>query len=187
MNVVLVAPEIPPNCGNVARLCVSVGARLHLVEPLGFELSDRYLKRAGLDYWEHLDLTVHASFAALLEQKGAAPMYLATSRATRPYTGVTYGADDWLVFGNETGGLPQELVEKFVDHTLCIPMWGPSRCLNLSNAVAVVVFEALRQLRPGAFYPGTGGLPPQGVPGAADADAGAAASTGVPSTSGPMR
>lgn len=152
MNVVLVAPEIPPNCGNVARLCVSVGARLHLVEPLGFELSDRYLKRAGLDYWEHLELTVHPDFASVEKARGDAPMYLATAHAERPYTEVRFGADDWLVFGSETGGLPEEVLERHGKTAIRIPMWGPSRCLNLSNSVAVIVFEALRQTRGGEFY-----------------------------------
>jgi len=152
VNVVLVAPEIPPNCGNVARLCVSVGARLHLVEPLGFELSDRYLKRAGLDYWQHLDLTVHPGLAALERERGSSPMYLASAHADRPYTEVRFTDDDWLVFGSETAGLPPELVRRHPHAGIRIPMWGPSRCLNLSNSVAVVVFEALRQMRGADFY-----------------------------------
>jgi tRNA (cytidine/uridine-2'-O-)-methyltransferase len=151
VHVVLVAPEIPPNTGNVARLCVSTGSALHLVRPLGFSLADRYLKRAGLDYWNHLDLTVHDDFDAVLALRGDAPMHLASSRAARPYTAVAYGADDWLVFGAETGGLPDALVTRFAERAVRIPMWGPSRCLNLSNAVAVVLFEALRQTRPADF------------------------------------
>jgi len=151
MNVVLVAPEIPPNCGNVARLCVSVGARLHLVRPLGFELSDRHLKRAGLDYWSHLDLTVHDHVAALLEAIGTDPIHLATTHARHPHTAPRYTERDWLIFGNETGGLPATLTAQVGDRGIRIPMWGPARCLNLGNAVAVVVFEALRQVRPEAF------------------------------------
>lgn len=153
MNVVLVAPEIPPNTGNVARLCVSTGARLHLVRPLGFSLEDRYLKRAGLDYWPQLDLTVHDDLAAFLAARGEAPMFLASARAGRPYTEARYGDDAYLVFGTETDGLPESLLERFPEAGVRIPMWGPSRCLNLSNAVAVVLFEALRQARPEAFYP----------------------------------
>jgi tRNA (cytidine/uridine-2'-O-)-methyltransferase len=153
VHVVLVAPEIPPNTGNVARLCVSTGARLHLVRPLGFSLEDRYLKRAGLDYWPQLDLTVHDDVDALLAARGGAPMVLASTRATRPYTEVRYGEDAWLVFGAETDGLPGSLLDRFPEAGVRIPMWGPSRCLNLSNAVAVVLFEALRQARPESFYP----------------------------------
>lgn len=151
MNVVLVAPEIPPNTGNVARLCVSTGAALHLVKPLGFSLDDRHLRRAGLDYWRHLDLTVHDDFEAVLAAAGGAPLHLASSRAETPYTAVAYGPDDWLVFGAETAGLPERLITRFAARAVRIPMWGPSRCLNLSNAVAVVLFEALRQTRPAAF------------------------------------
>jgi tRNA (cytidine/uridine-2'-O-)-methyltransferase len=151
VNVVLVAPEIPPNTGNVARLCVSTGAALHLVRPLGFSLDDRHLKRAGLDYWEHLDLTVHDDFGSVLTAAGDAPLHFASSKARTPHTAVRYGADDWLVFGAETAGLPEALITRFADRAVRIPMWGPSRCLNLSNAVAVVLFEALRQTRPEAF------------------------------------
>jgi tRNA (cytidine/uridine-2'-O-)-methyltransferase len=157
VNVVLVAPEIPPNTGNVARLCVSTGARLHLVRPLGFSLEDRYLKRAGLDYWPQLNLTVHDGLEALLAARGAAPMFLASARAGRPYTEARYGDDAWLVFGAETDGLPEPLLSRFPEAGVRIPMWGPSRCLNLSNAVAVVLFEALRQARPEAFYPSGAG------------------------------
>jgi tRNA (cytidine/uridine-2'-O-)-methyltransferase len=151
VNVVLVAPEIPPNTGNVARLCVSTGAALHLVRPLGFSIDDRHLRRAGLDYWAHLDLTVHDDFGSVLAAAGDAPMHFASSRARTPHTAVRYGADDWLVFGAETAGLPESLLTRFAERAVRIPMWGPSRCLNLSNAVAVVLFEALRQTRPEAF------------------------------------
>jgi len=151
VHVVLVAPEIPPNTGNVARLCVSTGARLHLVRPLGFSLEDRHLRRAGLDYWHELDLTVHDDLDALLTAKGDSPMFLASTRAGRPYTEARYGEDAWLVFGAETDGLPGPLLERFPEAGVRIPMWGPSRCLNLSNAVAVVLFEALRQTRPADF------------------------------------
>ena len=151
LNVVLIAPEIPPNTGNVARLCVSTETALHLVEPLGFSLSDRYLKRAGLDYWQHLKLTVHKGVPELLTTIGDGRVYLATAHAERPHTSVPFGNDDWLVFGNETGGLPASLQERVAADGIKIPMWGPSRCLNLSNAVAVVLFEALRQVHPSRF------------------------------------
>jgi tRNA (cytidine/uridine-2'-O-)-methyltransferase len=153
VHVVLVAPEIPPNTGNVARLCVGTGTALHLVRPLGFSLSDRHLRRAGLDYWDRLDLTVHDDFDSVLAAKGDAPMHLASVRAGRPYTDAAYTDADWLVFGAETAGLPPDLLARFADRGIRIPMWGPCRCLNLSNAVAVMVFEALRRTRPAAFYP----------------------------------
>ena len=152
MHIVLVHPEIPPNTGAVSRLCVSIGASLHLVKPLGFEISDRHLRRAGLDYWDELDLHVHERFEDVLDLRGDDPMYLATSHATTPYTRAQYTEDDWLVFGCETSGLPEAIVDAFSGHGIRIPMWGPSRCLNLSNAVAVVTFEALRQVRADAFY-----------------------------------
>ncbi len=151
MNIVLVAPEIPPNTGSIARLCVSVEASLHLVKPLGFEITDRHLKRAGLDYWEHLDLTVHESFDDVLAAAGDDPMYLVTAHTERLYTRPAYTEKDWLVFGGETSGLPAAITTRFADRGIRIPMWGPSRCLNLSNAVSVVVFEALKQTRPGSF------------------------------------
>ncbi len=153
MNIVLVQPEIPPNTGNVSRLCVSTGAALHLVKPMGFDITDRHLKRAGLDYWEHLDLTVHNGLDDLLKAIGDDPLYLATTRATVPHTRIDYTDRDWLIFGSETRGLPPDFVARFADRGIRIPMWGPSRCLNLSNAVAVVAFEALRQLRRDDFYP----------------------------------
>ncbi|MFQ5508748.1 MAG: tRNA (cytidine(34)-2'-O)-methyltransferase [Leptospirillia bacterium] len=164
MHIVLVEPEIPPNTGSIARLCVSTGCSLHLVKPLGYEITDRHLRRAGLDYWEYLDLTVHENFDSVLKLRGDAPMYLATAHAERPYTEVAYGEDDWLVFGCETCGLPDDLVVRFPDAGVRIPMWGPSRCLNLSNAVSVVVFEALRQVRKEAFYgPAAAGPSPASI------------------------
>jgi len=153
VNIVLVHPEIPPNTGSVARLCVSVGASLHLVRPLGFEITDKQVKRAGLDYWQYLDLTIHDNFESVCQAAGDDPMYLATTRATTRYTTVDYTDRDWLVFGSETKGLPTEVVERHREGGIHIPMWGPSRCLNLSNAVAVVAFEVLRQTRAADFYP----------------------------------
>jgi tRNA (cytidine/uridine-2'-O-)-methyltransferase len=147
-NVVLVEPEIPPNTGNVIRLCANSGARLHLIEPLGFELSDKQLRRAGLDYHEYAELQVHASFAALVarEQPAAERMFCFTTRASRRFTEVEFRPGDWLVFGAETRGLAPALRDAFApDQQLRLPMRTGNRSLNLSNAVAVVVYEAWRQ------------------------------------------
>jgi tRNA (cytidine/uridine-2'-O-)-methyltransferase len=148
-NIVLVEPEIPPNTGNVIRLAANTGARLHLVRPLGFDLSDKQLRRAGLDYHEYARLAVHDSFDALVlsERPAAARMFALTTRAERRYTDVRFLADDWLVFGAETRGLSEALRERFpASQQLRLPMCAGNRSLNLSNAVAVVVFEAWRQL-----------------------------------------
>jgi tRNA (cytidine/uridine-2'-O-)-methyltransferase len=147
-NVVLVEPEIPPNTGNVIRLCANSGARLHLIEPLGFDLSDKQLRRAGLDYHEYAELQVHAGFAALIarEQPAAERMFCFTTRASRLYTEVAFRPGDWLVFGAETRGLAPALRDTFgSDRQLRLPMRAGNRSLNLSNAVAVVVYEAWRQ------------------------------------------
>lgn len=147
-NVVLVEPEIPPNTGNVIRLCANTGARLHLVRPLGFELSDKQLRRAGLDYHEYAALTVHDSFEALLAKEAPAPtrLFALTTRAQRTIADAAFQADDWLIFGSETRGLSPALRESFApERRLRLPMRAHSRSLNLSNAVAVVVYEAWRQ------------------------------------------
>ncbi len=147
-NVVLVEPEIPPNTGNVIRLCANSGTHLHLVEPLGFDLSDKQLRRAGLDYHEYADLRVHASFEALIERESppAERMFCFTTRAARLFTEERFQPGDWLVFGNETRGLVPALRESFVaDRRLRLPLRAGNRSLNLSNAVAVVVYEAWRQ------------------------------------------
>jgi tRNA (cytidine/uridine-2'-O-)-methyltransferase len=144
---VLVEPEIPQNTGNVARTCALTGSVLHLVRPLGFSLEDRYLRRAGLDYWGQVEVKVWDSFAEL--QQALAPAagrtHLATTRAQRLYTEVRYGPHDVLVFGRETTGLPAALLEAHPECTVRIPMRPLGRSLNLSNAVAVVLYEALRQ------------------------------------------
>lgn len=154
LNIVLVEPEIPPNTGNVIRLAANTGARLHLVEPLGFDLSDKQLRRAGLDYHEYAALSVHASFDALLdaEQPAAERMFAFTTRAARRYTALAYASSDWLVFGAETRGLPESIRQRFAEaRCLRLPMRPDNRSLNLSNAVAIVVYEAWRQLGfPGA-------------------------------------
>jgi tRNA (cytidine/uridine-2'-O-)-methyltransferase len=147
-NIVLVEPEIPPNTGNVIRLAANAGARLHLVRPLGFDLSDKQLRRAGLDYHEYAPLTVHDSFEALLERERPLPrrMFALTTRASRLYTEVGYAAGDWLVFGAETRGLAAAVRERFAEtQRLRLPMRPGNRSLNLGNAVAVVVYEAWRQ------------------------------------------
>jgi tRNA (cytidine/uridine-2'-O-)-methyltransferase len=148
-NVVLVAPEIPPNTGNVIRLCANAGAMLHLVEPLGFELSDKQLRRAGLDYHEVATVRVHASFEALLAaaRPDAARLYCLTTHGTRRHDEVAFRPGDWLVFGAESRGLAPELRERFApERRLRLPMRPGNRSLNLSNAVAIVVYEAWRQL-----------------------------------------
>jgi len=147
-NIVLIEPEIPPNTGNVIRLAANTGARLHLVRPLGFELTDKQLRRAGLDYHEYARLAVHDSFDALLaaERPDRQRMFALTTRAARLFAEVRYAAGDWLVFGAETRGLPDAVRERFAPSQLLrLPMRPGNRSLNLSNAVAAVVFEAWRQ------------------------------------------
>jgi tRNA (cytidine/uridine-2'-O-)-methyltransferase len=147
LDVVLVHPEIPPNTGNVIRLCANTGARLHLVEPLGFSLDDKQLKRAGLDYHEFADIAVHASWEACVRALEDRRLFALSTRGTMPYADVRFQVGDALVFGAETQGLPRELLEGFApERRLRLPMRPGNRSLNLSNAVAVVVFEAWRQL-----------------------------------------
>ena len=155
-RVVLFQPQIPPNTGNVARTCAATGAELHLIEPLGFSLDDRQLKRAGLDYWPWVPLHVHPGFEALHaeRQRRGGRLLALSSQADQPYQHCTYRRDDWLLFGRESDGLPPELLEQ-ADLRLTIPMprsvrhGGGVRSLNLSVSVAVVLFEALRQLETG--------------------------------------
>jgi tRNA (cytidine/uridine-2'-O-)-methyltransferase len=148
LHVVLHQPEIPHNTGSVGRTCVAVGAKLWLVRPLGFRVDDYYLRRAGLDYWELLDSEVVDDWAALcrrLEESGAGRMWLLSKKATRLYTDVSYTRGDVLVFGCETQGLPEAMLEEYAEQTLRIPTTGAVRSLNLSNAAAVVMYEAVRQ------------------------------------------
>lgn len=147
LDVVLYEPEIPPNTGNVIRLCANSGCRLHLVEPLGFRMDDRELRRAGLDYHEYATVQVHADWPACVRALGASRrMFALSTRATRRYDEVAFAADDVLVFGAETRGLPAAMLDSFdTDHRLRLPMRPDNRSLNLSNAVAVVVYEAWRQ------------------------------------------
>ena len=147
-NIVLVEPEIPPNTGNVIRLAANTGARLHLVRPLGFDLSDKQLRRAGLDYHETASVRLHDSFEALIaaEQPVPARMFALTTRASRAFAEARFVPGDWFVFGAETRGLSEALLGRFApEQRLRLPMRPANRSLNLSNAVAVVVFEAWRQ------------------------------------------
>ena len=145
LNIVLVEPEIPPNTGNVARLCAATGATLHLVKPLGFSIDDKQLKRAGLDYWHLLDIIVYESFEEFEEKNPVGPRYLATTKGGRAYTDITYEPGGYLLFGKETKGLAPEILTRYPDTAFRLPMRAEARSLNLSNSVAVVVYEALRQ------------------------------------------
>ncbi len=145
MNIVLVEPEIPQNTGNIARTCAATGSHLHLIKPLGFSLADKYLKRAGLDYWNLMTYTVYESFEDFLEKNPNANCYFASTKADHSYTQVSYQPNDYLVFGRETRGLPEDLLRANYDRCVRIPMRREARSLNLSNSVAIVLFEALRQ------------------------------------------
>ncbi len=147
LDIVLYAPEIPPNTGNVIRLAANTGSRLHLVEPLGFSIDDRSLKRAGLDYRDLANVRVHSAWPLCREALAGQRMFAFTTRGARSYAEVHFALDDALVFGPETQGLPPSVLEEFPEERrLCLPMRPGNRSLNLSNAVAVAVFEAWRQL-----------------------------------------
>jgi tRNA (cytidine/uridine-2'-O-)-methyltransferase len=153
LHVVLVEPEIPPNTGNVARLCAATGCALHLVEPLGFRIDDRELKRAGLDYWDALNVVVHPSLAAFVEAFATRRTWLLSTRATRTYAEADFAHGDALVFGKETAGLPQALLDAYPERALRIPMRaGAVRSINLSTAAGVVTYAALARLG----FPGLG-------------------------------
>ena len=146
LHLVLVEPQIPPNTGNVARLCAATGCALHLIEPLGFSLGDRELKRAGLDYWDALTVRVHPSLEAFLE-RWSAPLWLFSTRATQPYSAAPYALGDALIFGKETAGLPQAFIDAHPGESLRIPMRaGAVRSLNLSTCVGVATYAALARL-----------------------------------------
>jgi len=145
LNIVLVEPEIPPNTGNVARLCAATGATLHLVKPLGFEITDKHLKRAGLDYWDMLDIHVYENYAEFEEKNPVGTRYLATTKARRLHTEIQFEQGGYLLFGKETKGLAPEILARYPETTMRLPMRSDARSLNLSNSVAVVVYEALRQ------------------------------------------
>ncbi len=145
MNIVLVEPEIPQNTGNISRTCAVTGSTLHLVRPLGFSTDDRYLKRAGLDYWHLLDIYYYDSFAELKGKYPRGNFYYATTKAGNRYTAMRYRPDDFLVFGKETRGLPGDIIDRYPGQCIRIPMANDARSMNLANAVAVILFEALRQ------------------------------------------
>ena len=147
LNIVLVEPEIPQNCGNIARTCAATGSRLHLVKPLGFDISDRAVKRAGLDYWKYLDVTTYPSLENFMERHKdeQEKMYYFTTKAQHIYTEVQYPDGCWLLFGREDAGLPEELLVQHPARCLRFPMRQGLRSLNLSNSVAIGVYEALRQ------------------------------------------
>lgn len=146
LHIVLVEPEIPGNTGNISRLCAATGCELHLVKPLGFSVDDRYLKRAGLDYWHLVTVHYHENFNEVVEKYHGHNFYYNTTKANRCYSEVSYQDEDMLVFGRETAGLPEELLAANRETSIRIPMVDGARSLNLSNAVAIVTYEALRQL-----------------------------------------
>lgn len=146
LNIVLVEPEIPQNTGNIARTCAAVGATLHLIRPLGFSLDDRYMRRAGLDYWFLMQYRVYDDLADFFRQNPGARCWYASTKAPRAHTQAAYRDGDFLVFGRESRGLPENLLAREYDRCVRIPMRREARSLNLSNSVAVVLYEALRQL-----------------------------------------
>ena len=145
INIVLYSPEIPQNTGNISRTCAVTGAKLHIIKPIGFEISDRTLKRAGLDYWDKLDVTYYENYEDFLAKNEGAVMYFFTAHAERSFAEIEYPDGVFLVFGRESVGLPKELVEANKERALRIPMRSTLRCLNLSNSVAIAVYEVLRQ------------------------------------------
>lgn len=145
INIVLVRPEIPQNTGNIARTAAATSSVLHLVKPLGFELSDKHLKRAGLDYWHDLDIRIYDNLDDFFSKNAGGNYYFISTKAKKTYAGITYKDGDYLLFGSETKGLPERLLRQNYANTLRLPMAAGARSLNLSNAVAVVVYEALRQ------------------------------------------
>lgn len=136
---------MPLNTGNIGRTCVATNTRLHLIEPLGFHLSDKAVKRAGLDYWDKLDVTVYYDYQDFLDRNPGARIYMATTKAQQSYTGVAYEPDCYLMFGSESRGIPEEILVQHKETCVRIPMWGDIRSLNLANSAAIVLYEALRQ------------------------------------------
>ena len=144
-HIVLLEPEIPANTGNIGRTCVAVGARLHLIEPLGFRLNEKNLKRAGMDYWKDLDVRTYIDYADFLEQNPGAKIYMATIKAAKVYTEVRYEPDCYIMFGKESAGIPEEILVRHKEDCVRIPMIGDTRSLNLGNSAAIILYEALRQ------------------------------------------
>lgn len=145
LNIVLLEPEIPANTGNIGRTCVAAGTRLHLIEPLGFKLSEKALRRAGMDYWKDLDVTTYIDYRDFLEKNPGAKIYMATTKAQKTYTEVSYEPDCYIMFGKESAGIPEEILVENEENCVRIPMIGNIRSLNLGNSVAVILYEALRQ------------------------------------------
>ena len=145
MNIVLLEPEMPANTGNIGRTCVATNSRLHLIEPLGFKLNEKMLKRAGLDYWDKLDVTVYSDYQDFLDKNPGAKIYMATTKAHKVYTEPEYEPDCYIMFGKESAGIPEEILVDHEDTCIRIPMLDKVRSLNLSNSVSIVLYEALRQ------------------------------------------
>lgn len=145
LNIVLHEPEIPSNTGNIGRTCVAAGIRLHLIEPMGFQINDKMLKRAGLDYWDKLDVTIYVDYNDFLAKNPGAKVYMATTKSKQKYTDVSYEEDAYIMFGKESAGIPEEILLENRQTCVRIPMMPGERSLNLSNSVAIVVYEALRQ------------------------------------------
>ena len=145
LNIVLFEPEIPANTGNIGRTCVATGTRLHLIEPLGFRLNEKSVKRAGMDYWEHMDVTRYINYEDFLAKNPGAKIYMASTKAPRCYTEVQYEPDCFIMFGKESAGIPEEILLENQETAVRIPMMSEIRSLNLGNSVAIVLYEALRQ------------------------------------------
>lgn len=145
MNIVLLEPEIPANTGNIGRTCVATDTHLHLIRPLGFSLDEKHLRRAGMDYWKDLKLSVYDNFDDFLAKNPGARIYMATTKAHQVYTEPDYGPDDYIMFGKESAGIPEEILVNYESTCIRIPMVGEIRSLNLSNSVAIVLYEALRK------------------------------------------
>lgn len=145
LNIVLLEPEIPANTGNIGRTCVAANTRLHLIEPLGFRLDEKALKRAGMDYWNDLDVRTYIDYEDFLKKNPGAKIYMATTKAQKKYTDVEYEPDCYIMFGKESAGIPEKLLLDNKENCIRIPMTGDIRSLNLGNSVAIVLYEALRQ------------------------------------------
>lgn len=145
LNIVLHEPEIPANTGNIGRTCVATGTKLHLIEPLGFSLSEKALKRAGMDYWSQLDVERYVNYEDFLQRNPGAKIYMATTKAKKIYSEASYEPDCYIMFGKESAGIPEEILVEHPEECVRIPMIGETRSLNLSNSVAIVLYEALRQ------------------------------------------
>ena len=145
LNIVLLEPEIPANTGNIGRTCVATGTRLHLIEPLGFKLNEKALKRAGMDYWKDLDVTTYINYEDFLEKNPGAKIYMATTKGQHVYSDVKFEPDCYIMFGKESAGIPEEILLEHPNEAIRIPMMGETRSLNLANSVSIVLYEALRQ------------------------------------------